>query len=368
MDHLKKKKSSGRWKSWSGLLALLALFGGKLKFLLPLLKLGKIGGTIWSMALMIGAYAFIYPWSFAIGIVVMIFIHEMGHVLAAKRKGIPVSAPAFIPFLGALITLKKQPMDAATEAYLAFGGPLIGTVGAMGALALGAGLESPVLLSIAQVGFFLNLINLIPIHPLDGGRIVTAISRWLWVVGLIGGLIVIVYLKAIIFLIFWGMFAWELYKKYVRKDKGKDIHRETSLTITIPEESFWNSGLPIPAESHQRDLPFYQVCDRNSQEEVLEVTYPGVGPVASVPFQLGLVHNMRLIGTKVENGIIIMRLMLSFQLYPEYRSAMLQDEEYYQVPPRVRWIYGIAYLGLALLLVGMMTVTYSLFSPPPLVG
>lgn len=108
---------------------------------------------------MIGAYAIVYPWTFAIGIVIMIFIHEMGHVLAAKRKGIPVSAPAFIPFMGALITMKKQPLNAQTEAYLAFGGPLLGTVGALGALALGVILDSTAILSVAQVGFFLNLIN-----------------------------------------------------------------------------------------------------------------------------------------------------------------------------------------------------------------
>src|SRR5699024_5328644 len=124
--------------------------GSKFKFLLPLLKLGKAGGTIWSMLLMMGTYAMFYPWSFAIGVVVMIFIHEMGHIAAAKRRGLPVSAPAFIPFVGALITMKKQPLNAEQEAYLAFGGPLIGTVGALAAFGLGVGLQSPVLLSIAQ--------------------------------------------------------------------------------------------------------------------------------------------------------------------------------------------------------------------------
>lgn len=363
-----KKENKKGWKSWGGIIAFFALFGGKLKFLLPLLKLGKLGGTIWSMGLMIGAYALIYPWSFAIGIVVMIFIHEMGHVLAAKRKGIPVSAPAFIPFLGALITMKKQPLNAQTEAYLAFGGPLLGTVGALGALALGVMLDSPAILSVAQVGFFLNLINLIPIHPLDGGRIVTAISRWLWVVGLIGGLIVILYLKAIIFLLFWGMFAWELYKKYVRKDKPEDMDSETTLVISTPEEHFINSGLPIPAEAHRRDLPFFQSCDLNTQSEEIHVFYPGVGHISTLPFQLGLVNQVTLIETKNEHGMVVMKLLLKLKMYSENQSVMFQKEEYYEVPSRVRWMYGLSYIGLAVFLGWMMLITYSQFSPVPMVG
>jgi Zn-dependent protease len=366
--HTKGKSSSRRWKSWGGILAFLFLFGSKLKFLLPLLKLGKLGGTIWSMALMIGAYALIYPWSFAIGIVVMIFIHELGHVWAAKRKGIPVSAPAFIPFLGALITMKKQPQDAATEAYLAFGGPIIGTIGALAALALGTSLESPALLSIAQVGFFLNLINLIPVHPLDGGRIVTAISRWLWLVGLVGGLIVIVYFKAIIFLIFWGMFAWELYKKYVRKASPDETVRESTTTIAVPLERFIESGMLVPAEAHQRDLPFRQACDISTKEELCHVFYPGIGRLSAIPFEMGMVERVKLTGTKIQEKTVLCKLNLYFRLYPEHRSTMMQSEAYYQVPSSTRWVYGLSYFGLAAFLVWMMSITYSLFTPPPLVG
>ncbi len=365
MDHTNKKKSPGGWKSFGGIFAFLVLFGGKL---LPLLKLGKFGGTIWSMALMIGAYAVIYPWTFALGIVVMIFIHEMGHVLAAKRKGIPVTAPAFIPFVGALITLKKQPVDAETEAYLAFGGPLVGTLGALGALALGTMLDSPAIISVAQVGFFLNLINLIPVHPLDGGRIVTAISRWFWVIGLVGGLIVIIYFKAIIFLIFWAMFAWELYKKYVRKDYEKEKRMEAKVTVSVPLDRFEAYGMPIPAESHQRELSFRQACDLQMREEFCHVYYPGVGRMASIPFEHGLVEKARLLGTKVEDGNLSMTVQLSYLAYPETQSPMIQDEAYYQVSSRTRWTYGVAYIGLAVFLGWMMMVTYSLFTPPPLVG
>ncbi|RKD27036.1 hypothetical protein BEP19_00220 [Ammoniphilus oxalaticus] len=368
-----KKEQKKGWKSWGpGLIAFFAFFGSKFKFLLPLLKLGKFGGTIWSMALMVWAYAIFYPWFFAIGVVVMIFIHEMGHVLAAKRKGIPVSAPAFIPFVGALITMRKQPLNAEEEAYLAFGGPLIGTVGALGAYGLGVALQSPALLSVAQIGFFLNLINLIPIHPLDGGRIVTAISRWLWVVGLIGGLIVILYLGMYIFLIFWAMFAWELYKKYVRKKKPIEEEQETTLVISTAEENFVANGLPIPATSHRRELTFIQSCDLRTRTELLHVYYPGIGALSSAPvtFDIGLVKQVTLIETKhkSEYGIVEMRLALRYQLYSEQVPSVFQGEEYYQVPTRTRFIYGVSYLGLAAFLAWMMLVTFNAFNSPGLVG
>src|SRR5690625_3362438 len=127
--------------------------------------------SVIGLLLSIAAYALVIPLQIVIGLIVMLLIHEMGHVLATKRKGLPVSPPLFIPFLGALIMMKRHPRDAATEAYVAFGGPLIGTIGAMVAFWLALQLENTSLLIVANLGFFLNLINLLPIHPLDGGRI-----------------------------------------------------------------------------------------------------------------------------------------------------------------------------------------------------
>ncbi|MBE0341963.1 site-2 protease family protein, partial [Paenibacillus sp. 28ISP30-2] len=124
----KAKSKSGSSKWYLGSAAALLLLKGK--SLLALLKFGKFGGVLISMAITIGTYAIIYPWGFAVGFVLLLFVHELGHVWAAKRKGLPVSAPLFIPFLGALITMKRHPLDAQTEAYVAMGGPFLGTVGA----------------------------------------------------------------------------------------------------------------------------------------------------------------------------------------------------------------------------------------------
>src|SRR5215204_6814153 len=145
----------------------------------------KFVGTALSGLVSVAAYALLWSWWFAVGLVVLLFIHEMGHVLEAKRQGLPVSAPMFIPFLGALITLKELPDNAWAEAKVAIAGPILGSHGAAATWALGEYFDSQLLVALAFTGFFLNLFNLAPISPLDGGRIVAAIHPALWAVGLV---------------------------------------------------------------------------------------------------------------------------------------------------------------------------------------
>jgi Zn-dependent protease len=164
---------------------LILKFGAKLKFLvIPLVKffpiLLKTGGT---MILSIGAYALAWGWKFAVGFVLLIFVHECGHLLVARAFGLKVGAPVFIPFMGALIALKDAPKDAWMEAWVGIGGPLLGTVGALVCEGLFVVTGNPLFRGLAFTGFFLNLFNLAPIGILDGGRIVTALSLWLWLVG-----------------------------------------------------------------------------------------------------------------------------------------------------------------------------------------
>jgi Zn-dependent protease len=160
-------------------------FLGKLKFIiLPVLKfipvILKTGGT---MILTIWVYAMIWGVWFAIGFVLLIFVHECGHLLAAKRLGLKVGAPVFIPFMGAIIALKEAPRNAWIEAQVGIGGPLLGTVGAGVCELIYLATGNPMFRGLAYTGFFLNLFNLAPVGFLDGGRIVTALSPWLWLVG-----------------------------------------------------------------------------------------------------------------------------------------------------------------------------------------
>lgn len=149
----------------------------KLKFLLPFLKTG--GTMIFSM----WAYALMWGWQYAVGFVLLIFIHECGHLIAARQCGLKVGWPVFIPFMGAIIALKEAPRNAWVEAEVGIGGPLLGTLGALGCEMIYLQSGNQLFRALAYTGFFLNLFNLAPIGFLDGGRIVTALSPWLWLVG-----------------------------------------------------------------------------------------------------------------------------------------------------------------------------------------
>jgi Zn-dependent protease len=177
---------------WQKLLAPFAAAGAMLLKLLSqfklvlfaILKFGwpilKTGGT---MLISVWVYAHIWGWWFAVGFVLLIFVHECGHLLVAKIFGLRVSAPMFIPFMGAVILLKEAPRNAWVEACVGIGGPVLGSVGALVCAAIYLLTGNPMYCALAYTGFFLNLFNLAPVSPLDGGRIVTALSPWLWVVG-----------------------------------------------------------------------------------------------------------------------------------------------------------------------------------------
>ena len=151
--------------------------------LFGLLKFGKAGGTIITMLVSLAAYTAIFGWKYAAGFIALLMIHEMGHFIAAKQRGLAVSTPTFIPFVGAWIQLKEQPMDVETEAYVASAGPLIGTLGALAIYYWGRTTHDSLLLAIAYGGFFLNFFNLIPLSPLDGGRMTAILSPRIWFLG-----------------------------------------------------------------------------------------------------------------------------------------------------------------------------------------
>jgi Zn-dependent protease len=182
------RPEGGLWNMVKRLLAPLAGIGillAKFKGLLFLLLKVKFVGTGLTMLLSVGAYALLYPVWFAVGLVVLIWVHEMGHVLQLRREGIKASAPMFIPLLGAFITMKEMPKNALAEARVGLAGPVLGTLGALAALGVYAGTGSPLFLGLAYVGFLLNLFNLLPMLPLDGGRAVGAMSPVFWILGII---------------------------------------------------------------------------------------------------------------------------------------------------------------------------------------
>src|SRR5207244_2306971 len=130
------------------------------------------------------AYASIWGWQFAVGFVVLLFVHEMGHVIQLRREGIAASAPLFIPFMGAVVWAKSLGNDAAAEARVGLAGPVLGSIGSALCLPLYSATGNHLFQALAFTGFFLNLFNLLPVTPLDGGRAFAAMAPWMWWVGL----------------------------------------------------------------------------------------------------------------------------------------------------------------------------------------
>jgi len=158
----------------------------KLLFLLfSGLKFGKLLTTGGTMLISLVIYGWMFGWRYAVGFIFLLFVHEMGHFIAARQRGLNVGAPTFIPFLGAWIEMKDMPHDAETEAYVGLAGPLVGTLGALACyfVARDMGMSGQWLLAVSYSGFFLNLFNLIPLSPLDGGRITAVLSPKLWLLG-----------------------------------------------------------------------------------------------------------------------------------------------------------------------------------------
>jgi Zn-dependent protease len=185
----------------------------------------KVFATSGTMLVSIAAYAWIWGLPFAIGFVVLIFIHELGHVLELRRQGVPASAPLFIPFLGAVIGLKQLPDDAWKEAQVALAGPILGSVGAVAFWVAAEANGSELLMALAFVGFFLNLFNLIPIVPLDGGRAVGALHPAIWLLGLLlmVGLAVVSPNPILIIIVIIG--ALELWRRWRERGENADYYR-----------------------------------------------------------------------------------------------------------------------------------------------
>jgi Zn-dependent protease len=224
------------WRRALGLLAGLGLvllkFGAKLKALLFLLPKRKIFTTSATMLVSVGAYALIWGWRFALGFVLLLLVHELGHVIQLRREGIRAGAPMFIPFLGALVAMKELPRNAAAEARVGLAGPVLGSLGALVPLALYALTGDELFKALAFVGFLLNLFNLLPVLPLDGGRAMAALSPWMWFVGyglLVAATIAFPNPVMLLVLLFGGLETWRRWQAR-KTPEAREFHRVRPAT------------------------------------------------------------------------------------------------------------------------------------------
>jgi len=194
-------------------LLLLAKFG---KAALLLVGKGKFLATAGSMLVSIAAYALIWGWKFGAVFVALLFIHEIGHVIQLRREGVKASAPMFIPFLGAFVAMKEMPKDAGAEARVGLAGPVLGSLGCLIPVALWQITGDDFWQAGAFIGIFLNLFNLLPILPLDGGRAMAALSSWIWAIGFVLFLGLLVFFPSpilILIVLLGGMETWRRWKQ-----------------------------------------------------------------------------------------------------------------------------------------------------------
>jgi Zn-dependent protease len=196
--------------------ALVALIA-KLKAVLLFLPKVKILVTAASALVSVGAYSLLWGWQFAIGFVVLLFVHEIGHVIALRREGVKASAPMFVPFLGAVITARTLGDDALAEARVGLAGPILGTIGSAAVAIVGLMTHTGLLEALGYIGFFLNLFNLLPVVPLDGGRAMAAMAPWMWFLGF-GAMVVLDFVSPNpVLLIITLVAGFELYRRWERR-------------------------------------------------------------------------------------------------------------------------------------------------------
>jgi Zn-dependent protease len=199
----------------AAVIALVAKFFAAIKALFLVLPNVKLITTAGTALVSVAAYSLFWGWEFAAGFVVLLFLHEMGHVIQLRREGIRASAPMFIPFLGAMITARSLGENALAEARVGLAGPILGSLAAAAVAIVGGVIDSPFLLALAYVGFLINLFNLLPVVPLDGGRAMAAMAPWMWFLGF-GGLVAMAFIFPnpimLIIILFGGMETWRRWK------------------------------------------------------------------------------------------------------------------------------------------------------------
>jgi Zn-dependent protease len=232
-EELDKERKQSRLKKLGGLLLPLAFLASKAKvFLLALTKV-KAVTTLGTMFISIAAYGLAFGWPFAVGFVLLLFVHEMGHVIQLRREGVEASAPIFIPFLGAMIAAKSLGKDAVAEARVGLAGPILGTIGTLIPLAIWLATGSDLWRALAYVGFFINLINLLPVLPLDGGRAMAVLGPKVWIAGiLIAVAVAVIFLGPFMLLIVLVLGGPELYHRFKNRnsEESRTFHSVPTRT------------------------------------------------------------------------------------------------------------------------------------------
>ncbi|KFN03475.1 site-2 protease family protein [Bacillus clarus] len=344
-----KNNKKGLW----GIIAAIGLFLlSKLKWVFAILKFAKFS-TVFSMFLSLGAYAVIYGWKFGVALIYLLLIHEMGHLWAAKRKGIPTSPAIFIPFMGALIGMKEMPKNAKDEAYIAYMGPLFGLLSFLPAIPLYMMTKEPFWALIILLGSMINFFNLIPVSPLDGGRIISVVSTKIWGVGLALLLGYSIYFKSIMGGFIFIIGCMELYRVIKRNKPIEELGYKVDGIkdyLALFEEELKETGAvhrTIYMLHHEMNVLRQKEKAKELQIgepqkiEVLEYVLPKFEPLDYIPYE----------DEKDEHVLRIREaLEVSGRKLREWEIEKKQQEDYYKVDTKTKWTVFAGYIGLMAIL------------------
>jgi Zn-dependent protease len=199
--------------------AVLLKFG---KVALLLLTKAKFLTTSASMLVSVAAYALIWGWRFAAGFVALLFLHEMGHYIQLRREGVKPSGMVFIPFLGAAVGARSLGGSALAEARVGLAGPVLGSLACLIPLGLWLVTGEEFWQALAFTGFFLNLFNLVPVVPFDGGRAMAAMAPWMWFVGLFAMAVLLFVAPNPFVVLFLLLGAFTTYQRWKSRKTGEE--------------------------------------------------------------------------------------------------------------------------------------------------
>jgi Zn-dependent protease len=223
-----EERKSLRQKITAALVAIgaaIAKFFTAIKGFLLFLPKIKILATSGSMLVSVAAYSLIWGLWFAVGFVVLLLVHEMGHVIQLRREGLKASAPMFIPFMGAVISAKSLGENALAEARVGLAGPILGSLGSAACIAIWHATGNDLWRALAFTGFFLNLFNLLPVVPLDGGRAMAAMTPWMWFAGLAAMVALAILFPNPIILLIVVFAGFETYKRWKLRRAGGEAQQ-----------------------------------------------------------------------------------------------------------------------------------------------
>jgi Zn-dependent protease len=341
------EKVEKKGMKWGVLGAIGLLVLSKLKWALVFFKFLKIPTAI-SMVVSLFLYGAVYGWMFAVAIIYLIFVHEMGHVWAAKRIGIKTSPAIFIPFVGAVVGMKELPKNAEDEAFVGYMGPLFGLFSILPAIVLYFITQETFFGLVIALGAMINLFNLMPVSPLDGGRIISVVSTKLWIVGLMM-LGVYTYMSGsflLIFILILGVITW-----------WNRVTEERRL-----------GKLQMQIEMYEKYLGSYHEYFQTEEERRIPFVYVGMDVKQRRTYLLEKTSLMK--EEKIEATIVNAfynafhsRGKTDEELEATYKKVCqtvqeLKDEKehtkhYYVATPKVKWTYFLAYMLLVVVLGGL---------------